>query len=122
MKKKLSPVTPGEVLREEFLVPFKLNAHRLAIALRVPAPRINDIVNDRRAITPDSAIRLGRFFNTSPRFWMNLQTNYDLRRLEERVGPEIERDIRPIQEPPAISASPPASGARRAQPQKRRRT
>jgi addiction module HigA family antidote len=121
MKRKLSPVTPGEVLREEFLVPFKLSAHRLAIALRVPAPRINDIVNDHRAITPDTAIRLGRFFNTSPRFWMTLQTNYELRRLEERVGPEIVRDIRPIQDVPAISASPPATGGRRVGRRKRPR-
>jgi addiction module HigA family antidote len=119
MKKKLSPVTPGEVLREEFLVPFKLSAHRLAIALRVPAPRINDIVNDHRAITPDTAIRLGRFFNTSPRFWMNLQTNFELRRLEERVGPDIARDIRPIQEIPAISAARPSTGARPGRRRKR---
>jgi len=119
MKKKLSPVTPGEVLREEFLVPFKLSAHRLAIALRVPAPRINDIVNDRRAITPDTAIRLGRFFGTTPRFWMNLQTNYELRKMEDRVGSDVTRDIRPIHEVPAISASPPSTGSRPGRRRKR---
>lgn len=96
-KRKLSPVTPGEVLREEFLVPHGLSGSRLALELRVPAPRIIDIINGQRAITPDTAIRLGRFFNTSPKFWMNLQSNYELQKWEERVRPEVDRDVRPVE-------------------------
>ncbi|MFA7240723.1 MAG: HigA family addiction module antitoxin [Sulfuricellaceae bacterium] len=74
----MRPIHPGEVLREEFLIPFGLSAHALAIALQVPAPRINDIVRERRAVTPDTALRLSAYFGVSAEFWMGLQTDYDM--------------------------------------------
>jgi antitoxin HigA-1 len=74
----MRPIHPGEVLREEFLIPFGLSAHALAIELQVPAPRINDIVRERRAVTPDTALRLAAFFGVSAEFWMGLQTDYDM--------------------------------------------
>ena len=74
---KMRPIHPGEVLREEFLLPHGLSANALAQALRVPAPRINDIVRERRGVTPDTALRLARFFGTTPQFWLNLQANHD---------------------------------------------
>ena len=76
---KMRPIHPGEVLREEFLVPLGVNAHALAMALKVPAPRINDIVRERRSITPDTALRLARYFGTTAQFWLNLQASYDLK-------------------------------------------
>ena len=74
----MRPIHPGEVLREEFLLPFGLTAHALAIALQVPAPRINDVVRERRAVSVDTALRLAKFFGTSAEFWMGLQTDYDM--------------------------------------------
>lgn len=74
----MRPIHPGEILREEFLVPLGLTAHALALALHVSAPRINDIVRERRAITADTALRLSRFFGTSAEFWMGLQADYDM--------------------------------------------
>ena len=71
-------IHPGEVLREEFLVPLGLSAHALSLALRVPAPRINDVVRERRAVTADTALRLARYFGTSEAFWMGLQADHDL--------------------------------------------
>lgn len=75
----MRPIHPGEILREEFLVPLNLSANALAIALGVPAPRINDIARERRGITADTALRLARYFGTSAEFWMGLQADYDLR-------------------------------------------
>ena len=91
---KMHPIHPGEVLREEFLVPLGMSAHALAMELRVPAPRINDIVRERRAITPDTALRLSRYFGTTPQFWMNLQTSYDLKSAEIKVGSKIVSEVR----------------------------
>jgi addiction module HigA family antidote len=82
VKNGMRPIHPGEILREEFLLPMNLTAHALAMAIAVPAPRINDIVRERRAVTADTALRLARFFDTSAEFWMGLQTDYDLRRAE----------------------------------------
>ena len=76
---KMRPIHPGEVLREEFLVPLRMSAHALALELKVPAPRINEIVRERRTITPDTALRLARYFGTTPQFWLNMQTSYDLK-------------------------------------------
>ncbi len=76
--KSLRPVHPGEVLREEFLTPFGLSANALAIRLQVPAPRIHDIVRERRAVTVDTALRLAQFFGTSAEFWTSLQTDFDM--------------------------------------------
>ena len=83
---KMRPIHPGEVLREEFLVPLGMSAHALALELKVPAPRINEIVRERRSITPDTALRLARYFGTTPQFWLNMQTSYDLKIAEQEVG------------------------------------
>jgi antitoxin HigA-1 len=90
---KMRPIHPGEVLREEFLVPLGVNAHALAMALKVPAPRINDIVRERRSITPDTALRLARYFGTTPQFWLNLQASYDLKIAERELGSKIKREV-----------------------------
>ena len=90
---KMRPIHPGEVLREEFLVPLGVNPHALAMALKVPAPRINDIVRERRSITPDTALRLARYFGTTPQFWLNLQASYDLKIAERELGSRIEREV-----------------------------
>ena len=76
----MRPIHPGEILREEFLMPLGLSAHALAMALHVPAPRINDIVRERRAITADTATRLARYFDMSAEFWMGLQADYEMAR------------------------------------------
>lgn len=93
---KMRPIHPGEILREEFLVPLGMSAHALAMELRVPAPRINDIVRERRAISPDTALRLSRFFGTTAQFWLNLQSSFDLKQVESEQGRIIEREIRPL--------------------------
>ncbi len=74
----MRPIHPGEVLREEFLLPLDLTPHALSIALHVPAPRINDIVRERRAVTVDTALRLAQYFGSSAEFWLGLQTDYDM--------------------------------------------
>jgi addiction module HigA family antidote len=74
----MRPIHPGEVLRDEFLLPLGLSAHALALALHVPAPRINDIVRERRAVTADTAMRLARYLGTSAEFWMGLQSDYEM--------------------------------------------
>lgn len=91
---KMRPIHPGEVLREEFLLPLGLTAHALAMELKVPAPRINDIVRERRAVTPDTALRLARYFGTTPQFWMNLQSSFDLKTAELTLGPKIAAEVR----------------------------
>ena len=93
---RMRPIHPGEVLREEYLVPLDMTAHALAMALHVPAPRINEIVRQTRAITPDTALRLARFFNTTAQFWMNLQSAYDLRKAEQETAAQIRREVRPL--------------------------
>ncbi len=93
LENKMRPIHPGEILREEFLAPLGMTAHALALELKVPAPRINDIVRERRAITPDTALRLARYFGTTAQFWMNLQTSYDLKITQRTSGPAIERNI-----------------------------
>ena len=92
---KMRPIHPGEILREEFLVPLGLSASALALELKVPAPRINDIVRERRAVTPDTALRLSRYFGTSPEFWMDLQTAFDLKTATKDSGGKIEAEISP---------------------------
>lgn len=95
---KLSPVHPGEILKKEFLEPLELSQNKVALSIRVPAPRISEIVQGKRAITADTALRLGRFFGTTPQFWMNLQGRYDLETTEDELGDQLERDIRPLEE------------------------
>jgi len=95
-KGKLAPIHPGEVLREDFMEPLGLSANRLAMELRVPVTRIADLIRERRAIIPDTALRLGRFFNTTARYWLNLQAAFDLESAEDELRDEIERDVRPM--------------------------
>ena len=92
----MEPVHPGEILLEEFLMPLSLSQYRLAKELNVPARRINEIVHGERRITADTALRLARFFGTSERFWMNLQTRYDLEMERDRLGPSLD-EIRPME-------------------------
>jgi addiction module HigA family antidote len=95
MKNKMRPIHPGEVLREEFLVPLEMSANRLAQLLEVPANRITEIVGERRAITAETALRLSRAFDTTPEFWLNLQQAYELRSVEKELGPAL-KSIKPI--------------------------
>ncbi len=90
----MRPIHPGEVLREEFLLPMGLNAHALAMALQVPAPRINDIVRERRAVTVDTALRMAHYFGNSPDFWMGLQTDFDMARARASMGTALTRIVR----------------------------
>ncbi len=89
----MRPIHPGEVLREEFLAPLGMSGHALALELKVPGPRINDIIRERRAVTTDTALRLARYFGTTPQFWLNLQASYDLKIAEKELGPKIEREV-----------------------------
>jgi addiction module HigA family antidote len=93
---KLRPVHPGEILSEEFMRPLNLTMNKLAVDLRVPATRIAEIVHRRRGITPDTALRLARYFDTTPEFWLNLQVNYDLEKTRDREMKRIERDVHPL--------------------------
>jgi addiction module HigA family antidote len=97
MARKLKPVHPGEILREEFMLPLGLSMNRVAIDLRVPVTRIADIVNARRGITADTALRLARYFKNSPAFWMNLQTRYDLEIAEDESAAEVDRYVKPLE-------------------------
>ena len=93
--RRLPPVHPGEILRDEFLTPMELSVYRLAQAIKVSRPRLNDIVLGRRGITTDTALRLGRYFGMTPEFWINLQTRYDLDVAERTMRRQIEREIEP---------------------------
>lgn len=95
MKNKMRPIHPGEILREEFLVPLAMSANRLAQVLAVPTNRITEIVGERRAITAETALRLSRAFDTTPEFWLNLQQAYELRSAEKELGPAL-KSIKPI--------------------------
>jgi addiction module HigA family antidote len=92
---QLEPIHPGEILLEEFMVPYGITMNALAIALRVPASRIGKIVHGQRSITPDTALRLSRFFGTSPELWLGLQTEYDLRTAERTIGEKIAVEVKP---------------------------
>lgn len=93
--RRLPPVHPGEILRDEFLTPMELSVYRLAQAIKVSRPRLNDIVLGRRGITIDTALRLGRYFGMTPEFWINLQTRYDLDVAERTTRRRIEREVVP---------------------------
>jgi addiction module HigA family antidote len=90
---KLASVHPGEVLFEEFLKPMELSQYRLAKEISVPPRRINEIVHGKRAVTADTALRLARYFGTTPRFWLNLQTQHDLDSEADRLGDRLEREV-----------------------------
>src|SRR5580658_1487933 len=93
--KQADPVHPGELLREDFLVPMGLSANALAIALRVPVTRITEIMRERRGITADTALRLARYFGTTPDFWMKMQMSYDLALASREIMARIEVEIFP---------------------------
>jgi len=95
MEARMAPIHPGEVLLEEFLEPMGVTQHRLAVSIGVPPRRINEIVHGKRRITADTALRLARYFATSDRFWLNLQTRYDLELEKDNLGEVLDR-IRPI--------------------------
>ena len=92
-KNGMRPVHPGEILREDYLAETGMSANALAKALKVPAPRINDVLRGRRGISADTALRLARYFDTTPQFWLNLQTAYDLRVAEATAGRRIAREV-----------------------------
>jgi addiction module HigA family antidote len=94
-EEKLAPIHPGEVLLEEFLKPMALSQNRLAIDIGVPARRINEIVLGKRRVSADTALRLGRYFEMSPQFWLGLQMDYDLDIGKDRLGERLEREVRP---------------------------
>ena len=97
-------IHPGEILMEEFLVPMGISQTRLALDIRVPAPRVNAIVRGKRAISADTALRLGRYFKMEPQFWMNLQTNYDLGVAEAGIWNKVKKFI-PQFVPDGLSAA-----------------
>lgn len=92
-RKQLSPVHPGEVLMEEFLTPLGLSQNRVALDIRVPARRINEIVLGRRAVTANTALRLSRYFGTTPQFWLGLQADYDIDVEEDALGDRLDQEV-----------------------------
>lgn len=94
-KKIRPPIHPGEILLEEFMKPLGISSNKLARELRVPSNRIIKIVNGQRAISADTALRLARFFSTTPEFWMNLQSHYELEKAQDELAEVIEHDVRP---------------------------
>ena len=93
-KRELSPIHPGEILLEEFLEPMQITQYRLAKDISVDPRRINEIVHGQRAISADTALRLGRYFSMSPQFWLNLQSHFDLELLDMKNGDRIEREVK----------------------------
>ena len=92
-KKTIKPIYPGEVLEKEFLKPFKISQYRLAKDISVSPRRINEIVKGERAISVDTALRLGKYFNTSPQFWLNLQTKHDIEVCQEEKAEELKEEV-----------------------------
>ena len=96
MSNQLDPITPGEILLEEFMKPMGISQNRLARDLDVPVGRINEIVRGKRAITADTALRLHKYFGTTPEFWMNLQTRYDLKKTKKESWTSIQKRVRSL--------------------------
>ena len=94
---RLKPIHPGEILREEFMAPLRLNANKLALALHIPAPSVYDIVKEERGISPEMALRLGYVFGTTPDFWLNLQTEFDLRVVRTEKDAKVKSQVRPLE-------------------------
>ena len=103
-KELLDPITPGEILREDFMEPMGLSINKIARDLAVPPNRISAIVNGKRAITADTALRLQRYFKIEAQFWLNLQSEYDLRMVKRKIWSDIERRILPVQDMQATKA------------------
>lgn len=97
-KNGMRPVHPGEILREDYLEPLQMSANALAKALHVPTPRINEVVREKRGITADTALRLARYFNTTPQFWIGLQAEYELRVTEIKEAKRISTEVKPRRE------------------------
>ncbi|MEE9596838.1 MAG: HigA family addiction module antitoxin [Acidiferrobacterales bacterium] len=97
MATQLDPITPGEILRDEFMAEYGLSQNKLALDLNTPASIVNRIVNNKLRITADMALRLGKYFGTTAQFWMNLQTSYDLRVAERQTWPQIKDKVRQAQ-------------------------
>jgi addiction module HigA family antidote len=97
-RRKLSPTMPGDILLYEFLKPMKISQYKLAKAIQVTQIRISQIIQGKRAITPDTALRLGRYFNTTAEFWINMQAGYDLKIARQKIGDRINKTIRPAEE------------------------
>ncbi len=93
-QKKIPPIHPGEVLREEFLKPMNISQYKVAKDINVPARRINEIVQGKRGITANTALRLGHYFGMSPQFWINLQTHYDLEVESDKLASKLKREVR----------------------------
>ena len=93
MEERLTPIHPGEILLEEFLKPLEISQYRLAKDINVPARRINEIVLGKRAISPDTALRLSRYFGLSERFWINLQTRYDMEKEKDKLEDRLEKEV-----------------------------
>lgn len=95
--KKLPPIHPGKILMEEFLAPMGISQYRLAKDISVSPRRINEIVHEKRSITADTALRLGRFFGMTPQFWLNLQNRYDLETTEDLIGKRLNNEVNALQ-------------------------
>jgi addiction module HigA family antidote len=95
IKNGMRPVHPGEILREDYLLPLGMSVNALAKALHVPASRINDVILERRAVTADTAMRLSRYFDTTPQFWLGLQMEYDLRVVQKEKEKQIAAEVKP---------------------------
>lgn len=104
-KKLLDPIKPGEILREDFLEPLGISINQLARDLVVPPNRISEIVNGKRSISTDTALRLQRYFGVDAQFWLNLQTEYDLRTMKRKIWSDIERRIIPTKTVESVSIS-----------------
>ncbi len=100
MAKRLAPITPGDILRDEFMAEYGLSQNRLALALHVPVSIINRVVNNNYRITAELALRLAAYFGTSAQFWLNLQTSYDLRMAERQSSAKVKQESQPIQPEP----------------------
>jgi addiction module HigA family antidote len=94
MTKKLSPITPGDVLLEEFLKPMEITQNQLAKDINVPANRVSQIIHGKREITADTALRLGKYFGIEPEFWLNLQVRYNMKIARSQVGKKIEKEVK----------------------------
>ena len=105
--KLLDPITPGEILREDFMEPLAISINQLARDLSVPPNRISEIVNGKRAITADTALRLQRYFGVEAQFWLNLQNEYDLRIMKRKIWSDIERRIIPVKTSETVSENSP---------------
>ncbi|MBB1078266.1 HigA family addiction module antidote protein [Rhodoferax sp. 4810] len=102
MAKKLAPITPGDILLEEFLEPMGISQAKLARDIKVPANRINQIINGKREITADTALRLGKYFGIEPEFWLNLQMRFNMKVVIEKTGKQIDRDVKQYSPQPTM--------------------